>query len=613
MHPRALLDSLDIGVAAISADGTVSEWTDTAARLTGIPADGIVGRNFWLAFPNASSGHVEEALRAVRADGVARTVVYPSRAPGETFEFRVTMGPGDDLVVGFQVTRELLAPQTRAAQLLSAFEVERRLYMQLFSTLPVPALVLDATGQILQVNDRAGELFGTRDPAALLGKPLADRVPASHRLALDVALREAATASQQLTLPIELPGGGHQEARAVLLNVDPQAQPPRLLFIAVETSREALLQRKLLQADRLAQLGALVAGVAHELSNPLAAIAAFGETLALDPRDPEVRGSAEIIRAEALRAGRIVGTLLDFARQRPRVRQPLDLSDLAHRVLALERSALRRARIRASLEIPRDLPVVVGDPPELQQVLLNAVVNSCQAIATTGEPGTILISARMSDGRVMLRVDDSGPGVPPEIIERVFDPFFSTKGEGGSGLGLSISLGLVRSMGGRIWMQNIQGGGTSLMIELPVGSEAPPQPGSAEPEPPGRRLTVLVVDDEPSVRRGLALLAKRLGHQVDSAASLEEALRLAAARDEGFDAFLVDVHLDEAHTGFELFDALAREGRAHRVVFTTGDSISSGTRDQLERAARPVLRKPFGLNDLRQVLDRVALHGEAHP
>ena len=309
-----------------------------------------------------------------------------------------------------------------------------------------------------------------------------------------------------------------------------------------------------------------------------------------------------------MRAGRIVQTLLDFARQRPRMQTAVDLGEIAERVLALQRSALKKARIRTTVSVPNDVPAVAGDPQELQQVMLNAVVNARQAIENSGRPGQITITARSSDHHVLVTVDDTGPGVPPEILDRVFEPFFSTKAEHGTGLGLAISFGLVRGMGGRIWMQNVEGGGARLSLELPVDAGSADAAARAAARSAVRRLSVLVVEDEEAVRRAMALLARRLGHEVTTVGRFVEATERLAQRDARYDALLVDVHLDEAHTGFDLFDHLRSEGqgREQHIVFTTGDSISTQTRDALERADRPVLRKPFSLDDLREMLDRVA-------
>ncbi len=609
MDPRALLDSLEAGVAAIGPDWTIVEWSAAAARMTGLAPDRVLGQKFWTAFPFAQTRQIERVLREVLTTGRPGSYIAPAGAPdvpGLVLETRVTRGPNDHLVLLFAPMPAEPRSECREAQLLAAFEVERRLYLQLFNCLPAPALILNPDGQILALNPEGAKLLGAADPAGARGRPLADWAPEEHRPALVAALHDAVAERQRLQLAIELAGEPLREVQAVVVNVDPGGASPKLLFLAVDVSRELLLQRRLLQADRLAQVGALLSAVAHELNNPLAAIAAFAELLGANQSPVELKESADIILTEAMRAGRIIGTLLDFARQRPRMQAAVDLAEVVERALALQRGPLKKARVRADWVVPADLPAVIGDVQELQQVVLNAVVNARQAIESTGRPGQVVITARRADGHVLVTVDDTGPGVPPEIMDRVFEPFFTTKGEQGTGLGLAISFGLVRAMGGRMWIQNIEGGGARLAFELPldVGAVAAAAPAGTRPAP--RSLAVLVVEDEESVRRGMVLLAKRLGHNVTSVAGFDEATRVLSDPGARYDAVLVDVHLDGAHSGFDVFEALQRQGRERRIVFTTGDSISARTREQLQGSERPVLRKPFSLGELREMLERVA-------
>ena len=611
MDAQALLDTLDLGVVVIAPDWTIAQWSAAASRITGLTADRVLGRTFWVAFPTARGTHVEQVLQDVLADGQPRTILAPARPefPALVFETRVTRGPRNHLVMAFRQVREELPPESRAAQLVDAFETERRLYVQLFASLPTPALVLAADGQILDANPEGARLLGVSEVLALRGRALADWAPAAERAPLAAGLRDAITRRQELRFTVEFAGEPARDVHAVVVNVDPARAVPTLLLAAVDVSRELLLQRRLLQADRLSQLGALVSGVAHELNNPLAAIAAFAELLAVDPpQQTDLKESAEIIRCEAMRAGRIVRTLLDFARQRPRMEVAVDLAEIVERVLALQRSAFKKARVRVVVSLPDDLPVVTGDPQELQQVFLNAVVNARQAIDGTGRPGQITIAAGRTDHHVLVTVDDTGPGVPPELLERVFEPFFTTKGEQGTGLGLAISFGLVRTMGGRMWIQNVEGGGARLSFELPMDTAPAASPAPTPFQPAARPLSVFVVDDEEGVRRGMVLLAKRLGHEVTSVADFASAAQHLAAPGARFDAVLLDVHLDEDHTGFDLFERLrlAGRGQERRIVFTTGDSISPQTRDALQRSERPVLRKPFSLEELREMLERVA-------
>ena len=610
MDSKALMDSLDVGVAVIAPDWTILDWSPAAARITGLPAERVLGKTFWTAFPTAKTTHVERVLQEVLFDGRPRTYLAPARAPqftGAFFEVRATRGPGDVLVLLLRPLQDELPPESRAAQILTAFEEERRLYAQLFSMIPIPALVLTPDGQILRANPEAGALLGAPETPTLHGRSLADWAPAAQRPALAAALRDAVARRQRFRMAVDFAGESVREVDAVIENLDPRRGAPQLLFLAIDASREVLLQRKLLEADRLSQLGSLVSGVAHELNNPLAAIAAFAEVLLADVRQPHLREAAEVIQTEALRAGRVIETLLDFARQRPHERQAVDIKDVVARVVALHRSALKKARVQAIDLIPSDVPAVVGDQQELQQVLLNALVNAEQAIAATGQPGKVVFSSRRVDDTLVILVEDSGPGVPPEILDRVFEPFFTTKGDQGTGLGLAISYGLVKGMGGRMYIMNVEGGGACLAIEVRIDTAPAEPPPQADARQATRPLSVLVVEDEDSVRRGIARMTERLGHRVTTVVGFDEAVARLHNPKERYDALVVDVHLEAGHSGFDLFETLRLEGqgRERRLVFTTGDSISPKTRDLLQLSERPVLKKPFSLDELREILARV--------
>ncbi|HET9708971.1 MAG TPA: ATP-binding protein [Gemmatimonadales bacterium] len=606
-----ILDSLDVGVAVIDRDGIITEWSEPAAYLIDRPRDQIVGQPFRAALPATPRRELESAIAAVLAGGEARAVVVPLRS-GErsetTLVIRVSPGPGGQVVLMLrELHADVLGELGGGNRLLQTAEGERRNYELLFRSLPTVALVLDVDGRIVEANAAASELFALTTPAALRGAALDAWLPAGQRPLLQQTIHQAIAAHRKAELTFELSVEPPREIRAMVAPADPMHATNQAILVAVEVSREVLLQRKLLRSDRLSQLGAIVSGVAHELNNPLAAIAAFSELLAGGTTEPSLKDSAQIIHSEAMRAGRIVQTLLDFARQRPRRPQPVDLVDIVERVLTLQRSALKKARVRVEVRIPAEVPPITGDPQELQQVLLNAVINALQAITGTGRPGRIVIHASPTDHHVLLTVDDTGPGVPVEVLERAFEPFFTTK-EAGTGLGLAISLGLVKGMGGRMWLQNVEQGGARLAIELPAGQGLTPPNQEVITDSPSGALRVLVVDDDPAVRRGMVLMAERLGHAVAEAAGFDEAVERLQSGDARFDALLLDVHLDDAHTGFELFSVLMEEGggRERHVVFTTGDSISTQTRDQLERSGRPVLRKPFSLDDLRDVLGRAS-------
>lgn len=241
----------------------------------------------------------------------------------------------------------------------------------------------------------------------------------------------------------------------------------------------AAAEERLQQAERLAALGEMVAGVAHDINNPLASILALSEVLARRPElSPAARGPLQRIGAEAARAGRVVHNLLGFAGRHSVLRVAVQVNALASEVLAQRSEAQAAAGIQARGALSQDLPVIYADPHQLQQLLANLVFNAEQALRHAGRPGTIVLrSGRHVHAEhglgVCVHVEDDGPGVPPELRERVFEPFFTTKPLGqGTGLGLSLARRIAERHGGELQLRERAGGGTCFTLYLPIGAPA---------------------------------------------------------------------------------------------------------------------------------------------
>jgi signal transduction histidine kinase len=241
------------------------------------------------------------------------------------------------------------------------------------------------------------------------------------------------------------------------------------IAIALDNAR---LSSELVHAEKLSAVGELASGVAHEINNPLTTILGLAQLMLGRPDVPlPVRERIALIADEASRAAAIVQNLLLFARHYPPERRPCSLIEAVHRVVALKGYQLEQDKIRVTLDLA-DCPTVWADENQIQQVLLNLVQNAHQAMARRSGERHLTVRLRPRDGRVAIEVLDTGPGIPPHLLSRIFDPFFTTKPPGeGTGLGLSVSYGIVGQHGGRLYAENRPEGGATFVVELPAGEQ----------------------------------------------------------------------------------------------------------------------------------------------
>ncbi len=376
---------------------------------------------------------------------------------------------------------------------------------------------------------------------------------------------------------------------------------------AAEARLAALLrlEERVLQREKLVAVGQLVSGIAHELNNPLTAVAGYAQLLESAKLPPELRDKAARIRQEAERAGRIVSNLLLFARGGKAEEQLVQVEEVLERSLGLRAYELNVENIEVVRELPLGLPPVLADPHQLQQVFLNILLNAEQAILSARNRGRITLGARLEGGRLQLRFSNDGPGIAPDLLPHIFDPFVTTKpAEEGTGLGLYISRTIVREHGGDIHAESGSTGGATFVVEFPVGSRPgpraqPPAPGRAARGRGGRGRRVLVVDDEPSVAYLIADALEQDGCEVR--VHTESRRALSEAQSERFDLAVVDVRMPGLD-GQAFYRILRQQGSplADRLLFTTGDTLTRETAAFLEQARLPFLPKPFHVEELQE-------------
>jgi PAS domain S-box-containing protein len=247
-------------------------------------------------------------------------------------------------------------------------------------------------------------------------------------------------------------------------------QAAGILGVIRDISQQKKMTERLVSADRLASLGEMAAGLAHEVNNPLTAVMGFSYLLLQNPDTPEdVRNDVEAIYREGKRAAEIIRNFLTFARGQKPEKQAIYINDILQEVLKLRHNQMENENIQVNLNLWEDLPAIQGDISQLQQVFLNIILNAEYFMYRTNRRGTLTVNTQFTDGKVIVVIRDDGPGVAPEAISRIFDPFYTTKEVGeGTGLGLSICHGIVMEHGGTIFAESELGRGATLIVELPV-------------------------------------------------------------------------------------------------------------------------------------------------
>jgi PAS domain S-box-containing protein len=501
---------------------------------------------------------------------------------------------------------------------------EQEFARRLVNSFPDLIVVIDAEKRYRFVSPSIEELLGYK-PEDLVGRVVGERSHPEDKVAMDDLCRNILSGKETfvaLEYRTQHRDGSWRVFRAAASPLyDTEGNISGLVASSRDFTELKRLEQQVIQSEKMAAMGQLIAGVAHELNNPLTAILGISDLLRERAASEDDRRQLDLVHQQTRRAADIVSNLLAFSRPAKAQKVPLCLTEMIQRTLQLHEYSLRVNNIVVDFSPESHLPAVLGDSNQLMQVFLNLIVNAEQAIRSSKNSGILRVrtGARegMSGPTVWASIEDDGPGIPPDSLPRIFDPFFTTKRPGrGTGLGLSICMALVKEHGGTLEASNAPAGGALFTLTLPAvqtqaGAEQMPrltEKLTSAPDLSGR--SILVVDDEASIRELIVAGLSTRGVRVECAASGDQALLMvqaAAGAGSPYDAILCDVKMPGL-SGERVFTQLAGQPVStsgpflKRFIFMTGDLVDQGTMGAVQQSGVRCVQKPFRVADLVAVL-----------
>jgi len=512
-------------------------------------------------------------------------------------------------------------------------EMERRLHKQqefarrLVDSFPDLIMVLDAAARYTFISPRIHDVLGyTAEEEKEL--EFGARTYSEDQSAMRALFNEILEGRQtfgSLEVRVRHKRGDWRRIRAHLSPLfDENEKIEGVVISGRDVTELKRLEEQLIQAEKLAAMGQMLAGVAHELNNPLTAILGVSELLSESESFGEApKRQLDLVHRQARRAARIVQNLLEFSRPASPQKKAVDVNNIIERTLQLHEHSLRRNNIAVDFHPEPGFPPVVGDANQLIQVFLNLVTNAEHAIREVRDTGRIQIRLARAPQRISVTVQDDGVGIRAEALSRLFDPFYTTKRPGGgTGLGLSICLSIIQEHRGTIEADSLPGGGSAFTVYLPcetmAGEDGARQPSLGAPKlvAPADSLagrSVLVLDDEESIRMLLEEGLSAQGLRVSCASNLDEALALL--KDTTFHALLCDLNLSSGSGDANGKDAarqiLAAGGNKLAVIYMTGDFVESDS-SQSNPGEPARLQKPFRISEVLDVLKDALLSPRIH-
>jgi two-component system NtrC family sensor kinase len=595
---------LEVNPALVSMLGYDSKEELLSKRATEVFADDLLQNA--VAYAAGSAGPQGREITLRRQDG------QPVHCLNTATVVRDTNGR----IVRFQgALVDITERRAMEKQLHQQQEFARRL----IDSFPDLIFVVDPQRRYTFVSPKFKEVLGY-EASDIIGHAFGERTHLDDRPAM-MALFDDLIAGKQNFGSIEVRVRHTQgEWRSLKCNFSPLFNEEGKIEGVVVSGRDVTevkrLESQLIQAEKLAAMGQMLAGVAHELNNPLTAILGASELLRdRQGVDDNTKRQLEMTYRQARRAARIVQNLLEFSRPASPQKRPLDLNVVIDRTLQLHDHSLRRNNVDVEFHALPGFPPIVGDANQLIQIFLNLISNAEHAIREVRQSGRVQIRLGRSGNRVLATVQDDGVGIKPEDLPKIFDPFFTTKRPGGgTGLGLSICMSIVREHGGNIEAASLPAGGAAFTVSLPIAEiEAGKTPTSESDTGSGDRAlptlaafakhSILVLDDEESIRMLLSEGLASYGLKVDCVATAEEALRLVLATK--YEAILCDLKLAGSGPNADGYGVaqrlkVAATNSKPEIIFMSGDLLSA------EGSGLPPhsrhLQKPFRISDVLHIL-----------
>ena len=481
----SLVQSSDDSIVGLDLEGRLLTWNQGAERLYGYREAEVRGQPVEVLLPAERRAEMAAALERVRRrQTTERFETEHVARDGRRLHVFLTLSPIRDAPgtpIGISIVGRDIGLQKAAEEALRRSEATSRAFLESASE---SIVITNAAGAIARVNDKAEKMFGY-ERAELIGQPVEVLIPRRSREAHVVhrAGYMAAPRVRSMGRGLDLAGvkkDGTEFPVEVSLSFVETDDGIRAIAFVTDISERLAFQRAARQADKLAALGTLSAGIAHEINNPIGIITSRVEVMLLEAEGEELpaelRKDLEVILRHARRVASITQGLLSFARQSSGVRAAVNLNRVVEEILQLVRKDMDRAHVQVTLRRDEALPEIMADANAIGQVLLNLLTNARRAMPDGGGEITIETAYDPQARSVRLMVRDTGTGIAPDVLPKIFDPFFTTKADG-TGLGLSVSHGIIHDHQGSVDVESEVGKGTTFTVTLPVDA-SPGAPGA---------------------------------------------------------------------------------------------------------------------------------------